>query len=142
MIFALIIALDVPRLLLSDDGRLRQVIVNLVGNAIKFTERGEIVLRIDLLEKIGRNSARLRFAVHDTGIGITKEDQARLFAPFTQVNYSATRRFGGTGLGLAISRRLVELMGGKMGLESEPDKGSTFSYEIQLEVSPGCLRPH
>jgi len=133
--FALIIAPEVPRLLYSDDGRLRQVIINLVGNAIKFTEHGEIVLRIDLLETTGK-FARLRFAVHDTGIGITKEDQARLFAPFTQVNYSANRRFGGTGLGLAISRRLVELMGGKIGLESEPGKGSTFSFEVKLEVSP------
>jgi signal transduction histidine kinase/DNA-binding response OmpR family regulator len=133
--FALIIAPDVPRLLQSDDGRLRQVIINLVGNAIKFTEQGLIILRIDLLEPAGK-FARLRFAVHDTGIGISKEDQAKLFAPFTQVNYSATRRFGGTGLGLAISRRLVELMGGKVSLESEPGKGSTFSFEIQLEVSP------
>jgi len=133
--FALVIAPDVPRLLNSDDGRLRQVIINLVGNAIKFTEQGAIILRIDLLEPVGK-FARLRFAVHDTGIGIAKEDQAKLFAPFTQVNYSANRRFGGTGLGLAISRRLVELMGGKMNLESEPGKGSTFSFEIPLEVSP------
>jgi signal transduction histidine kinase/CheY-like chemotaxis protein len=138
--FAFIIAPEVPRLLLSDDGRLRQVIVNLVGNAIKFTEHGGIVLRIDLLDTAGK-LARLRFAVHDTGIGIPKEDQARLFAPFTQVNYSATRRFGGTGLGLAISRRLVELMGGKMSLESEPGKGSTFSVELQLEVSPEASPP-
>jgi signal transduction histidine kinase/DNA-binding response OmpR family regulator len=138
--FALAIAPDVPRLLNSDDGRLRQVIINLVGNAIKFTEHGAIVLRIDLLEP-AEKFARLRFAVHDTGIGIAKEDQAKLFAPFTQVNYSATRRFGGTGLGLAISRRLVELMGGKVNLESEPGKGSTFSFEIQLEVSPGESPP-
>jgi signal transduction histidine kinase/CheY-like chemotaxis protein len=138
--FALIIAPEVPRLLQSDDGRLRQVVINLVGNAIKFTDHGEIVLRIDLLEKPGK-FARLRFAVHDTGMGIAKEDQAKLFAPFTQVNYSATRSFGGTGLGLAISRRLVELMGGKISLESEPGKGSTFSFEIQLEVSPEASRP-
>jgi signal transduction histidine kinase/DNA-binding response OmpR family regulator len=133
--FALIIAPDVPRLLLSDDGRLRQVIINLVGNAIKFTEHGAIVLRIERIEATEK-FAKLLFAVHDTGIGITTEDQAKLFAPFTQVNYSATRRFGGTGLGLAISRRLVELMGGKIGLESKPGLGSTFSFEIKLEVSP------
>jgi signal transduction histidine kinase/CheY-like chemotaxis protein len=138
--FALVIAPDVPRLLNSDDGRLRQVIINLVGNSIKFTEHGTIVLRIDLLESAGK-FARLRFAVHDTGIGIAQEDQVKLFAPFTQVNYSATRRFGGTGLGLAISRRLVELMGGKMSLESELGKGSTFSFEIQLEVSPDPSPP-
>jgi signal transduction histidine kinase/DNA-binding response OmpR family regulator len=133
--FAHIIAPDVPRLLLSDDGRLRQVIINLLGNAIKFTEHGSIVLRIERIEATEK-FARLLFAVHDTGIGITTEDQAKLFAPFTQVNYSATRRFGGTGLGLAISRRLVELMGGKIGLESKPGLGSTFSFEIKLEVSP------
>jgi signal transduction histidine kinase/DNA-binding response OmpR family regulator len=131
--FAFIIAPEVPRLLRSDDGRLRQVIVNLVGNAIKFTERGEIILRIDLLEP-AEKSARLRFAVHDTGIGIAKQDQSRLFTPFTQVDYAANRRFGGTGLGLAISRRLVELMGGTIALESEPGKGSIFSFEIKLEI--------
>ena len=138
--FALIIAPDVPRRLLSDDGRLRQVIINLVGNAIKFTEHGAVVLRIERIETTEK-FARLLFAVHDTGIGITTEDQARLFAPFTQVNYSATRRFGGTGLGLAISRRLVELMSGKMGLESKPGLGSTFSFEIKLEVSPQASPP-
>jgi two-component system sensor histidine kinase/response regulator len=137
---ALIIAPQVPRLLLSDDGRLRQVINNLVGNAIKFTAHGEVILRIDLVETTEK-FARLRFAVQDTGIGIAKEDRAKLFVPFTQINYSATRSFGGTGLGLAISRRLVELMGGKIGLESEPGKGSTFSFEIQLEVSPEASPP-
>jgi CheY-like chemotaxis protein len=116
------------------------VIINLVGNAIKFTEHGAIVLRIERIEATEK-FARLLFAVHDTGIGITTEDQARLFAPFTQVNYSATRRFGGTGLGLAISRRLVELMGGKIGLESKPGIGSTFSFEIRLEVSPQASPP-
>jgi two-component system sensor histidine kinase/response regulator len=133
--FAFIIAPGVPHLLRSDDGRLRQVLVNLVGNAIKFTEHGEIVLRIDLLEP-AEKFARLRFTVRDTGIGIAKEDQAKLFAPFTQVDYSANRRYGGTGLGLAISRRLVELMGGTIGLESEAGKGSIFSFEIKLEISP------
>ncbi|MGA3006712.1 MAG: ATP-binding protein [Opitutaceae bacterium] len=138
--FAFIIAPDVPRLMHGDDGRLRQVLINLVGNAIKFTEHGEIVLRIERLKQTEK-SARLRFAVHDTGIGIAKEDQAKLFAPFSQVDYSSNRRFGGTGLGLAISRRLVELMGGAISTESEAGKGSTFSFEMNLEVSPDAPAP-
>jgi signal transduction histidine kinase/CheY-like chemotaxis protein len=133
--FASIVDPKIPHFLHSDDGRLRQVLVNLVGNAIKFTEHGEIMLRVDLLESDGK-FARLRFAVRDTGIGIAPEDRDKLFLPFTQVDYSANRRFGGTGLGLAISRRLVELMGGKISLGSEPGQGSTFSFEVKLEISP------
>ena len=135
---AVIVNPDVPRFLCGDDGRLRQVLVNLMGNGLKFTEHGEVVLRIECLEKTTLR-VRLRFAVSDSGIGIALEDQPKLFTPFTQVDTSATRRFGGTGLGLAISRKLVQLMGGDILLESTPGHGSTFSFEIELPLSPTPL---
>jgi signal transduction histidine kinase/DNA-binding response OmpR family regulator len=120
---------DLPESVLGDPGRLREVLTNLLGNAVKFTAQGEVTLevRTQVLEA-GR--CILRFVVRDTGIGIAIADQARLFMPFSQVDASTTRAYGGTGLGLAISRRLVSLMGGELELESEPGRGSTFTGEI------------
>ena len=123
---------DVPVHVLGDAGRLRQVLVNLAGNAIKFTESGEIVLTVGVEERTpGR--VRVRFALRDTGIGIPLEKQSRLFRPFEQADSSTTRHYGGTGLGLAISRRIVEMMGGQMTFESMPGAGSTFFFTIVLE---------
>jgi PAS domain S-box-containing protein len=115
----------------GDAGRIRQVLLNLVGNAIKFTDRGEVVVTVRSSEVLdGR--VRVQIEVRDTGIGIAPEVQERLFQPFTQADGSATRRFGGTGLGLAISRQLVELMGGKIHLTSTPGQGSCFRVEIEV----------
>jgi signal transduction histidine kinase/DNA-binding response OmpR family regulator len=116
---------DLPTGLHGDSSRLRQVLLNLVGNAIKFTNRGHVLLRIE-----EESAGWLTFVVQDTGIGISQEDQGRLFKPFSQADSSAARQFGGTGLGLVISRHLVELMGGKIGLESAPGRGSTFWFRL------------
>jgi signal transduction histidine kinase/CheY-like chemotaxis protein len=120
-----------PRQVLGDPDRLRQVLVNLVGNAIKFTKQGEVVLRADVAAQVDRG-VLVRCEVSDTGLGIAPADQARLFEPFSQVDGSLTRRFGGTGLGLAISKRLVTLMGGEIGLTSAPGLGSTFWFSVPL----------
>src|SRR5207245_2680628 len=114
-----------PTALVGDPSRLRQVLLNLGNNAAKFTERGEIVIAIEVLEKTDE-SAQLRFAVHDTGIGMSAEQQLGLFQSFTQADSSTSRRYGGTGLGLAISRHLVKLMGGELDVESALDRGSCF----------------
>jgi len=123
---------EVPSLLMGDPGRLRQAVVNLMSNAVKFTIEGEVALFVSLQEET-RSKVAIRFTFKDTGIGIAKVDQARLFKSFQQVDSSTTRRFGGTGLGLAITKRLVELMGGRMGVESKPGQGSTFWFTAVFE---------
>jgi signal transduction histidine kinase/CheY-like chemotaxis protein/HAMP domain-containing protein len=124
---------DIPECLLGDPLRLGQILTNFVNNAVKFTERGEIGLTIDQLERTGEK-VQLRFSVRDTGIGMTPEQSAKLFQPFTQADMSTTRKHGGTGLGLTICRRLVELMGGHISLDSEPGVGTTFSFTIWVGV--------
>ncbi len=123
----------------GDPGRLRQVLINLLGNAIKFTESGEVVLQAELLEE-DPERATVRVSVKDTGIGMTPEQQARVFESFSQADASTTRRYGGTGLGLAISRQLVGLMGGEIGVESEPGVGSTFFFTLPLKKQPNAAR--
>ena len=123
---------NVPKTVIGDPTRLRQLIVNLAGNAIKFTETGNIVVDADLEERTG-NEVRLHISVSDTGMGIPREKQQIIFESFAQADGSTTRRFGGTGLGLTISRRLVELMGGRMWVESEVGKGSTFHFTCNFE---------
>ncbi len=130
---------DIPTALRSDSGRLTQVLTNLLGNAIKFTERGEVILRAGLIEQ-SEDSVMVRFEVSDTGIGITEEQRGRLFQSFTQADASTTRRYGGTGLGLAISRQLVGLMGGTIGVQSEPGAGSTFFFEVPLKKQAESAR--
>jgi CheY-like chemotaxis protein len=129
-----LIAPGVPLNLMGDAARLRQVLVNLIGNAIKFTVHGEIVINVQLQDQ-EEGGNRLLFSITDTGIGIPPQSLERLFRAFTQVDTSTTRRYGGTGLGLAISRQLAELMGGKMWAESEPGRGSTFYFTALLPDS-------
>jgi PAS domain S-box-containing protein len=124
---------EAPEALVGDPLRLRQIIVNLVGNAIKFTDRGEVVLRV-LPESLRNGNVCLHFSVTDTGIGIPPDKQQLIFDAFSQADSSTTRRFGGTGLGLAISKQLVELMGGKIWVESEAGQGSTFHFTAAFEV--------
>ncbi|HEY9683623.1 MAG TPA: response regulator [Oculatellaceae cyanobacterium] len=128
------VAPDVPPVVRGDPGRIRQVLLNLISNGIKFTQYGEVVVRTTV-QSVGEDRVTLRFSVCDTGIGITPAAMNRLFTPFTQANEAVTRKYGGTGLGLSISKRLVELMGGKLGLASNPGIGSDFWFTVPLEQS-------
>jgi CheY-like chemotaxis protein/nitrogen-specific signal transduction histidine kinase/HPt (histidine-containing phosphotransfer) domain-containing protein len=125
---------SIPASLMGDSTRLRQILINLTGNAIKFTERGEVVVQIQVVARSDHH-ATLRIAVKDSGIGISPENQKRLFNDFTQAESSTTRRFGGTGLGLSICKRLVAMMGGSLSVQSELGKGSTFQFEITLPIA-------
>lgn len=126
------VAADVPRIVLGDPGRLRQVVINLVGNAVKFTEQGEIEVRASV-EGVTDHSMRLRFSVRDTGIGIPQDKQQAIFEKFQQADSSTTRQYGGTGLGLSISLQLVELMGGRLWVESEVGRGSIFHFTAEFQ---------
>jgi signal transduction histidine kinase len=118
----------------GDPARLRQVLLNLVANAIKFTERGAVVVRVNVAE-VSEHGVRLLFEVEDTGIGLAPDALARLFQPFVQADGSITRKYGGTGLGLAICKQLIEMMGGRVGVDSEPDKGSRFWFTARFQHS-------
>jgi PAS domain S-box-containing protein len=129
---------DVPTRLVGDPLRLSQVLTNLSSNARKFTEQGDIVVSTQLVGREG-DSVTLRFSVRDSGIGMTPEQMSRLFQPFSQADDSTTRRFGGTGLGLAISRQLVEMMGGRIWVDSQPGQGSTFTFDAQFRLAEEAL---
>ncbi len=126
------VAPDVPRIVRGDPGRLRQVLLNLVSNSVKFTERGEVAIRVSLI-KTDKEVSHLRFEVRDTGIGIPSDAQTAIFEPFIQADGTMTRKYGGTGLGLTISKQLVEMMGGKVGVVSDVGKGSTFWFTVAVK---------
>ena len=126
---------DVPSCIVCDPTRLRQVLLNLMGNAVKFTATGEVSLQVSLVEPVNNNQATLKFAVKDTGIGISRQQQQNLFEAFSQADASTTRQFGGTGLGLSISKQLTELMGGSIHIDSKPGTGSTFWFELPVQLA-------
>ncbi len=131
---------DVPEIVTGDLGRLRQILINLMGNAIKFTEAGEILIKVSLQSKIDEQ-VELKFDINDTGIGIPYEKQQVIFRPFTQVDSSTTRKYGGTGLGLAITAQLVELMQGKIWVDSKLGKGSEFHFTCRMGIRPFSVSP-
>jgi signal transduction histidine kinase/CheY-like chemotaxis protein len=126
---------DVPVTIWIDPIRLKQILINLLGNAVKFTYKGKIKLTISVIEKITTHQTRLRFSVIDTGIGIRRENQVKIFEAFSQEDNSTTRQYGGTGLGLSISNKLLSLMNSKLQLESEPNKGSIFYFDVDIQSS-------
>ncbi len=139
---ACLVGSGVPAFVTGDPNRLRQILLNLIGNAVKFTEKGEIVASLAAVRDAAEPGVvRLEFSVRDTGIGIPRDRQDRLFRSFSQVDTSITRHYGGTGLGLAISKRLATMMGGDMTVESEPGRGSTFAFHIRTPVVEGPGRP-
>ena len=131
----------VPRALIGDPLRLGQVLINLSNNAVKFTDSGEIVISTELIEKDERQ-VMIKFSVRDTGIGMTAEQAARLFQPFVQADSSMTRKYGGTGLGLTISKRLTEMMGGEIRVESQPGRGSTFIFSARFGLGKETAKKH
>ena len=135
LVLGCVVAQEVPSDLQGDPGRLRQILINLTANAIKFTAKGEVVIRVNVVSETP-SEVRLRFAVHDTGIGIPSDKIGRLFEKFSQVDSSTTRNYGGTGLGLAISKQLTAMMGGEMGVQSEAGKGSEFWFTVLLAKQP------
>jgi signal transduction histidine kinase len=128
------IGAGVPEIVVGDPLRLRQILLNLVGNAIKFTDNGSVTVNVDVEDET-LSTVLLHFRVTDSGIGIPKEKQSLIFEAFTQADSSTTRKYGGTGLGLTITARLVELLGGRIWLESEPGKGSTFHFTARFELA-------
>ena len=134
------IAPDLPDDVIGDSGRLRQILVNLVGNALKFTERGEVVVSVEADAGETAEDVALHLSVRDTGIGIPKDKLKAIFEPFEQADGSTTRKYGGTGLGLAISMKLVDLMGGRVWVESEPGRGSTFHFTARLARQPHAAK--
>src|SRR5262249_26772583 len=120
-------------LYMGDAARIKQVLVNLVGNAIKFTDQGEVALH-GILRSESANKVNIEFTISDTGIGLTEKEQQYIFKPFTQVDQSSSRKYGGAGLGLTISKQLVELMGGEIGVRSTKEKGSSFWVSLSLDV--------
>ena len=135
-----ILAADVPQYVTGDVTRVCQILVNLVGNAVKFTENGDISIRVQLVSR-DAGHLLLRFDVKDTGIGVAPDVMPLLFEPFVQADSSTTRRFGGTGLGLTISKRLAEQMGGAIGVESRPGQGSTFWFTVRLALAEAAAMP-
>jgi two-component system, sensor histidine kinase and response regulator len=134
------IADNVPDRLRGDPTRCRQVLLNLIGNAVKFTDRGEVEVSLDLISS-DETTAWLHCAVRDTGIGIPEDKQALIFQPFAQVDASTTRQYGGTGLGLPICARIVEAMGGRISVESEPGVGTTFHFSMRVQIAPADHEP-
>jgi len=131
------IAVDIPRFVWTDGIRLRQVLINLLGNAIKFTKQGEVELKVETIQVFSASKRKIRFSVRDTGIGISKDNLNKVFEAFSQEDASVTRKYGGSGLGLTISKRLINLMGGELLVESTPDIGSTFYFDLILETQEG-----